>query len=165
MNQQDGYMQYPPYQQQGWTGTGFPGSPGWGSPTPSFSPWQPNFPSQPGFPGFPGFPTQPGFPGQPNFPSQPGRPGQGGQGAAPTSPPPNQIPSYPEAQLFAVDPGAIAGCLYRFTYVWTSRFNGFWFYPTFVGRTSVAGYRWNSRRFRWEYFGIDLQRIDSFRCF
>ncbi|MDV6379024.1 hypothetical protein ORD22_12450 [Sporosarcina sp. GW1-11] len=135
-----------------------------------FSPWQPSFPGRsgfpgsqwfPGMPGLPSFPGQPGFPGQPNFPNQPG---QGGQSSAPTTPPPNQIPSYPEFQTFAVDPGAISGCLYRYTYVWTSRFNGFWFYPTFVGRTSVAGFQWNPRRYRWEYLGIDLQRIDSFRC-
>nr|WP_246602581.1 MULTISPECIES: hypothetical protein [Sporosarcina] len=154
------------YPQQNWSGNSFTGFPGWNSPPfgPSFPPWQPGFPGQPNFPSFPGFPSQPGFPGQPSFPNQPGPPGQGGQATAPTTPPPNQIPSYPDVQLFAVDPGAISGCLFRFTYVWTSRFRGFWFYPTFVGRTSVAGFRWDSRRRRWEFFGIDLQRIDSFRC-
>jgi hypothetical protein len=32
----------------------------------------------------------------------------------------------------------------------------------FVGRNSVAGWRWNG--FRWVYFGVDLRRIDSFVC-
>jgi len=119
-----------------------------------------------GMPGF-GPPTGAGMPGfRPpmNFPS-----GQQGQ-QGPSSPPPSFAPPYPggsgnQAQVFAVDPGAIRGCLYRQTYVWLSRRQGFWFYPTFVGRTSVAGFRWRSRRRRWEYFGIDLNQIDSFTCF
>ncbi|MET3576387.1 hypothetical protein ABID49_002305 [Bhargavaea ullalensis] len=64
----------------------------------------------------------------------------------------------------AVDPGAIRGCLYRVTRVRLDRGSSFWFYPTFVGRESVAGYRWRSRSGRWEYFGIDLDRIRSFSC-
>ncbi|WP_199203658.1 hypothetical protein [Sporosarcina sp. P34] len=162
MNPQDDFMGYPQYTNPYWQGTDPQGF----STAQSFSSWQPWFPGMQWFPSMPGFPGSPSFPQQPNFPGQqPGRPGNpGGQAAAPTSAPPSQIPSYPEFQAFAVDPGAIAGCLYRFTYVWTSRRNGFWFYPTFVGRQSVAGFQWNSRRFRWEYIGIDLQRIDQFRC-
>ncbi len=126
--------------------------------------------NQPGPPGFP--PGQGGFnPSPPGFPpgqwgQQPGRPpGQQQGNQAPTSAPPNRTPEYPSAQLFAVDPGAIRGCMYRFTYVWLSRRQGFWFYPVFVGRTSVAGYRWNNRRHRWSYTGIDLNNIDQFTCF
>ncbi len=77
----------------------------------------------------------------------------------------NTAPAYPSNQLYAVDPGAISGCLYRNTYVWLSRRNGFWFYPTYVGRTSVSGYRWNSRFRRWEYYGVDLNKIESFTCY
>ena len=130
----------------------------------------PGFPPGGGFPGqgTPGFSPGRGFPGQgtPGFP-----PGGGfqGQQQAPTTAPPNTTPPYPGnrsgAQLFAVDPGAIRGCLYRFTFVWLSRRQGFWFFPTFVGRNSVAGYRWRSRQRRWEYFGIDLDRIDQFTCY
>ncbi|MEH6975435.1 transporter, partial [Bacillus sp. JJ675] len=40
----------------------------------------------------------------------------------------------------------------------------FWFYPVFVGRRSIAGYRWRPRQFRWVYFGIDLNEITSFSC-
>jgi hypothetical protein len=97
---------------------------------------------------------QPGF-----FP-----PGFGGgqqQGGAPSSPPPSYTPQE-SPQLFAVDPGAIRGCLYRFTFIWLNNGSSFWFYPTFVGRDSVAGYRW--RGFRWVYYGTDLRRIRSFRC-
>lgn len=158
----------------GFPGGGFPGQGGPGFPGGGFPPGQiPGFPGggfppgqTPGFPGG-GFPGG-GFPGG-GFPGG-GFPGQGGQGGqqAPTSPPPNYTPSYPggnQPQLFAVDPGAIRGCLFRYTFVWTSRRNGFWYFPTFVGRTSVAGYRWRPNRRRWEYFGIDLNRIDQFTCF
>lgn len=137
--------------------------------------FQPPFggPSQ-GFPGFPGFPGQSGrpsqgFPGFPGFPGQSGRPSfppgqQTGGNMEPQGPPPNWTPEYPEIQTRAIDPGAISGCMYRFTYVWLSRRQGFWFFPVFVGPRSVAGYRWNSRRRRWEYTGIDLNQINSFTC-
>nr|WP_225942188.1 hypothetical protein [Sporosarcina limicola] len=137
-------------------------------------PMMPNFGPPPGFPpgqGMPDFGPPPGNqqwqsdPGMPWF-GPPGTQGQQGQ-QGPQGPPPNFSPPYPAggAQLLRVDPGAISGCLHRFTYVWLSRRQGFWFFPTFVGRTSVAGYRWRSRQRRWEYFGIDLNRIDSFSCF
>ncbi|HLR51378.1 MAG TPA: hypothetical protein VK072_00690 [Candidatus Avamphibacillus sp.] len=106
-------------------------------------------------PGLP-YPTYPGgqSPWQQAPPQQTGGP--------PTSPPPAFQPTQPGVQTFAVDPGAIQGCLFRFTYVWLNR-DSFWFYPVFVGRNSVAGYRW--RRNRWVYFGIDLNQIQSFQCF
>lgn len=115
----------------------------------------------PGFPGGPGgFPGGPGGPG--GFPG--GGPGgfPGQQSGPPSSPPPGFTPQQPQFQTFAIDPGAIRGCLFRFTYVWLRR-DSFWFYPTFVGRNSVAGFRW--RRNRWVYFGIDLDQIQSFQCF
>jgi hypothetical protein len=115
--------------------------------------------------GFPGG-QQPGFPppgGPPGFPggSMP-FPGGGQQGGAPTSPPPTFVPQQ-SVSLQAVDPGAIRGCLYRYTYVWLNTGRSFWFYPTYVGRTSVAGWRW--RNYRWVYYGTDLRRIRSFQCF
>ena len=109
--------------------------------------------------GFP--PGQGGFPGQ-----QPQRPGgfPGQQAQSPTSAPPNFTPEYPSSQLFAVDPGGIRRCLFRYTFIWLSRRQGFWFFPTFVGRTSIAGYRWRSRQRRWEYTGFDLNNINAFTC-
>ncbi|WP_440396932.1 transporter [Paenibacillus sp. SAF-054] len=89
--------------------------------------------------------------------------GPQGQQQAPTAPPPQFTPQQPAATTFAVDPGAISGCLFRNTYVWLSGGRGFWFYPVFVGRTSVAGFRWNG--FFWMYTGIDLRQIQSFTCF
>ncbi|MBD1383317.1 transporter [Metabacillus arenae] len=102
---------------------------------------------------FPGFP--PGFP--------PGTDGSG-QGQAPSGPPPSYIPQQQDVGLYAVDPGGIRGCLYRFTYVRLNNGRAFWYYPTFVGRNSVAGFRWRPNQYRWVYFGIDLDRIRSYTC-
>ncbi|MBT2687324.1 hypothetical protein J7I93_03915 [Bacillus sp. ISL-47] len=111
---------------------------------------------------FPGGGPGGGF-GPPGPP--PGPPGGGGQqqGGAPTAPPPSFTPQMQQATTFAVDPGAIRGCLFRNTYVWLQNGSSFWFFPTYVGRTSVAGWRW--RGWRWTYYGTDLRRIRSFQCF
>lgn len=99
------------------------------------------------------------FPGSPGiFPGG----GSGQQSGPPTTPPPSFIPEQQQFQTLAIDPGGIRGCLFRFTYIWLRR-DAFWFYPTFVGRTSIAGFRWTG--FRWVYFGIDLNQIQSFQCF
>lgn len=110
-------------------------------------------------PPFGQFPGQPGPP--PGFPS-PGQ--QNPEGNAPTSPPPSFVPQQRQSvSTFAVDPGAIRGCLFRNTFIWLRNGNSFWFFPTFVGRQSVAGFRWTGRR--WTYYGTDLDRISSFQCF
>lgn len=127
------------------------------------------------FPGGNFTPPRPPF-GPPSGPSgnQGGAPlgGPGGsQGAIPSGPPPSFTPSKAQAShsmhggpgLKAVDPGALRPCRFRFSYIWLTNGNAFWAYLTYIGRTSVSGYRWNGRR--WVYFGIDLRRIDSFTCF
>ncbi|MEX2104809.1 MAG: hypothetical protein WD907_05715, partial [Bacilli bacterium] len=72
----------------------------------------------PGFPGFPGFPSFPPSQGPGQFPGQgpPFIPG-GGQPQAPTTPPPSFIPQLQGPSIAAVDPGAIRGCLFRFTFI------------------------------------------------
>ena len=108
----------------------------------------------------------PGFP--PSFPQQ----GQG-QGQGPRTrtvehhrtPPPSFVPAQTQSQqvsTFAVDPGSIRCCLFRFTYVWLRNRQQFWFYPIFVGRQSVSGFRWNG--FMWVFFGVSLRQIESFTC-
>lgn len=125
------------------------------------------FPSA-GFPGsFPGGPGGSSGPFPGGLPpggvgSFPGGPSGGGMSQPPSGPPPSFTPQQAPVQTFAVDPGAIRRCLYRFTFIWTRR-GSFWFYPIFVGRRSIAGYRWTG--FMWVYFGIDLDRIQSFQCF
>ncbi|ART75622.1 hypothetical protein B4U37_06085 [Sutcliffiella horikoshii] len=116
--------------------------------------------------GPPGFGPPSG--GPPGF-GPPGGPG-GGPGSGPPSGPPPSTPPPPTASFgapggptaLAVDPGAFYGCLYRFTWVRLNNGEQFWFYPTFIGRRSVAGYRWFF--FTWMYFGIDSNRIRSFQC-
>ena len=54
-------------------------------------------------------------------------------------------------------------CQNRFTFIWMINGNSFWFYPTFVGRQFVEGFRW--RRNRWEFDRINISRIAFFRCF
>jgi hypothetical protein len=80
----------------------------------------------------------------------------------PTSGPPTFVPQQ-QVEAYAVDPGGIARCLFNYTYVWLRGAEQFWFYPIFVGRTSVSGYRWTG--FNWVYFGIGLRQIQLFTCF
>lgn len=113
-----------------------------------------------GFPGFPGFPGgDDDFPGG-GFPPPFGG-GGGDQYGPPSGPPPSYVPQQ-GFSAYAVDPGAIRRCRFRFTYIWLNNGRSFWFYPTYVGRDSIAGYRWRNRR--WVYYGTDLRRISSFQC-
>lgn len=69
----------------------------------------------------------------------------------------------PGVGTYAVDPGAIRPCIGRYVYIWLRGGYAFWAWLTFVGRQSVAGYRWTG--YRWVYFGIDRRRIVSFACY
>jgi len=118
-------------------------------------------------------PSHPSHPGHDRHPSHPGHDRHPGHhdsnrhnfnphsGSAPRFAPPTFVPQASPG-LRAVDPAAIASCLYSFTYLWLSNRHQFWFFPTFVGRRSVAGYRWI--RNSWVYMGFDLRMIDSFFC-
>ncbi|WP_245959364.1 hypothetical protein [Neobacillus piezotolerans] len=82
----------------------------------------------------------------------------------PSGPPPFATPLEAQgATSLAIDPGAIRFCRNRFTYIWMNSGRSFWFYPVFIGRTSIAG--WRYRRNGWTFYGTDLRRIRSFRCF
>jgi len=107
----------------------------------------------------------PGFfpPGQGQAPP-PFTPPSGGPGMGPPSGrPPAFTPSAPQAGVFAVDPGAIRPCRFRFVYIWLDNGQQFWAWLVFTGRDSVAGWRWTG--FRWVYFGVDINRISSFVCY
>lgn len=152
----------PPGQPPGRPPTGPPGRPPSQPPgrPPTGPPGRP--PGQP--PGRPptGPPGRP--PGQPPGRPPTGPPGRPPMGRPPMGPPPTFLPSKALGQpfVFAVDPGAIRGCLYRYSYIWLVNGRSFWAFITFVGRRSIAGWRWNGRF--WVYFGIDLRRIESFYC-
>ncbi|GAA0182257.1 hypothetical protein SH2C18_46680 [Clostridium sediminicola] len=90
------------------------------------------------------------------------------QQGPPKTPPPNKTPQLsdsPDASLKAVDPGAIKPCVYRFSYIWLENGKSFWAYLVYVGKKSASGWRWNPRRRRWVYFGVDLNDIKSFVCY
>ena len=77
-------------------------------------------------------------------------------------PPPGIPPLKPAGSPLRIEGGAISGCMYNNTYIWLKNGKAFWFYPTFVGRNSIAGYRYS--RHGWVYLGFDLDRIESFFC-
>lgn len=124
-------------------------------------------------------PTQmPGFEGQLTPPPfMPQGPGPGMEG--PRTAPPNFIPQPTEMDRRSMEGPTGFGyqygqdrrrgqrdlrrCVNRFTFIWLVNGNSFWFYPTFVDRQFVQGFRW--RRNRWEFDRININRIIYFRCF
>lgn len=116
-------------------------------------------------------PSPPLFPTPPNFP-------QGGN--MNIGPPPNYTPSKnsPGVKNFnnnnnnnninnknakAVSPGSISFCLYKFTYIWEKGNRSYWAYLLNVDKKSISGFRWF--RGTWVYFGLDLNKVDSFVCY
>ena len=77
-------------------------------------------------------------------------------------PPPSIVPLRPAGSPLRIEGGAISGCMHNNTYIWLKNGKAFWFYPTFVGRNSIAGFRFS--RHGWVYLGFDLDRIESFFC-
>ena len=63
----------------------------------------------------------------------------------------------------AVSPGSISFCLYKFTYIWEKGNRSYWAYLLNVDKKSISGFRWF--RGTWVYFGLDLNRVDSFVCY
>ncbi|MDQ0257324.1 hypothetical protein J2S74_004782 [Evansella vedderi] len=118
----------------------------------------------PGFPGIGGL--FPGGTGQ-MPPGPPPIAGPGGQAGPPPGPPPVTTPQQQLGGIgtLAVDPGSLYGCMNRYTYMILEDGRAFWFWPTFIGRTSVAGYRWHRRQQRWIYTGFDTRLINWFQCY
>lgn len=104
-----------------------------------------------------------------NIPPGGNMPPGGSSSQAPKSAPPPYIPSKTQKGVKsmapgakAVDPGSIRPCLFRFTYIWQTNGRGYWAYLTYIGPRSLAGWRWMG--WRWIYFGLDLNRVESFYC-
>ena len=119
-------------------------------------------------PGGPGMNPPPGRPpGGPGVNPPPGGPPGGGPGmnpppgGPPPAPPPSFSPPIPAAQFSS---SGISSCLFRNTYLWFWNDRSFWFYPTFIGRQTIFGYRWSNRR-GWIYRVINRSEIRSFQCF
>ncbi len=133
-----------------------------------------NVQSQQFYPGGP--PRRPGMENQPRT-APPGMPPQfPGMEGQPRTAPPNFIPEQPGMERRPMSgpdqfgsqyrqdrQRDIRGCINRFTFIWLINGNSFWFYPTFVDRQFVHGFRW--RRNRWEFDRINRRRIAFFRCF
>lgn len=127
---------------------------------------------QQGSPFGPPFGQQQGPPFGPPFGQQQGPPfgppstSPGASSGPPSGPPPSFVPQQTHTQgvgVFAVDPGAIRPCLFRYVYIWLNTGEQFWAWLVFVGPRSAAGWRWTG--FRWIYFGVDLRNIESFVCY
>ncbi|MDD3174161.1 MAG: hypothetical protein PHF63_11015 [Herbinix sp.] len=113
------------------------------------------------------------------FMTPPFAPGMQNMQGMPTTPPPNFIPEGPGMERRSMGgptgygeqfrpgmqtrPRELRRCLNRFTFIWLVNGNSFWFFPTFIDRQFVVGFRW--RRNRWEYDRININRIIFFRCF
>jgi len=159
-----------PVSNQQFTPGGFPGQR-----PPSGPPFRP--PSGP--PSGPQFrpPSGPPF-GPPSGPPS-GPPGQMRQ---PMGPPPSFTPELPssERQEFQRGPAEfgtefrgpgfprrrprdLRNCVNRFTFIWLVNGNSFWFFPIFVTREQVIGFRW--RRGVWVSDRINIRRIFFHQCF
>ena len=150
-------------------------------PTPPTRPTQPMQPTPPMRPTPPMQPTPPTRPTQPMQPTPPRRPTPPMQPTPPKRPvppmqpepqipprmegpkmaPPNFTPEFQQEMMGR--PMDIRRCLNRFVYIWLINGNSFWFFPIFVGRDQIIGFRW--RRNGWMYDRINLRRIAGFRCF
>lgn len=113
-------------------------------------------------------PFPPGHGGGGFNPNQPPMPG--GNNSSPMGPPPSYIPSQNDKNVKflggpntkSVSPPSIRPCLFRFTYIWQTNGRSYWAYLIRIDRRSVSGWRWMG--WRWVYFGLDLNRIESFVC-
>jgi len=74
--------------------------------------------------------------------------------------PPSFYPPFPTWQQGSQ---GIRSCINRNTFIWLRNRDSFWFFPTFVGRQSVVGFRWG--RIGWTYNVINRQSILSYQCF
>lgn len=117
-------------------------------------------PGPPGMPGHPGMPGMPGHPGMPGMPGYPGMPG-GGHNTPPMGPPPQFVPTSSNWQQGSRN---MRSCLYRHTYIWLNNRNDFWYFPTFVSRNMILGFRWR-HRMGWVFQPLNPSSIHSFQCF
>ncbi|MCL2564976.1 MAG: hypothetical protein FWE24_04095 [Defluviitaleaceae bacterium] len=55
---------------------------------------------------------------------------------------------------------ALQRCVGHTIHVWLKSGREFWFYPVYIGRTTVAGYAW--KRNGWVYTGFSIHSIEFF---
>lgn len=133
--------------------------------------------------GFPGQrqPSSPPF-GTPGRPSGPQTQPQTQAPRQPMGPPPNFTPELPssERQELLREPAEfgtqfrgsgnqrrrprdLRNCVNRFTFIWLVNGNSFWFFPVFVTREFVIGFRWSRRS--WVPDRLNVRRIFFHQCF
>lgn len=93
-------------------------------------------------------------------------------GSQSLSAPPNFTPEMPGGDQRGFSGGSshggrnqgsgIRSCLNSFTYIWLINGRNFWFYPTFIGRHFVEGFRW--RNDRWVFDRINMNMVLFFQC-
>lgn len=93
---------------------------------------------------------------------------QNNQNAMPGPPPSftpkqNTVSKNNNPSLLKVSPGSIRPCKYQYVYMWLTNGNSFWAWLTNIDHNTASGFRWNG--YRWVYFGIDLNRVESFECY
>lgn len=101
--------------------------------------------------------------GGPSFPMNPPPPPGGGNTPMPMGPPPTFSPAMAGPQSSQTGSSGIRRCIYRNTFIWQRNGNSFWFFPTFVMRNVILGFRWG--RFGWTYSTINRDSILTFQCF
>lgn len=130
--------------------------------SPNGQPFNQFFP--PGF-GGPGSPP-PGFGGWPGSPPPMNQPPMGGNTPMPTSAPPSFTPAMPMTTSRSGSHAGSSGirrCIYRNTFIWERNGDSYWFFPTFVSRNVILGFRWG--RHGWVFNTINRNSILTFQCF
>ncbi|MGL5068757.1 MAG: hypothetical protein ACRC6T_13250 [Sarcina sp.] len=54
-------------------------------------------------------------------------------------------------------------CTYRHTYLLLRNGESFWCYPTYIGLTTISGWKWNN--YKWKFFSIPIKRVSNFYCY
>ena len=88
-----------------------------------------------------------------------------GAGPGPMEPGPKMAPPnfVPPAPAMHGGTGGLRFCLRRNTYIWLNNGDNFWFFPTFISRDTMFGFRWWG--FGWVFQRVNINRIHSFQCF
>ncbi|MCL2168764.1 MAG: hypothetical protein FWB74_01905 [Defluviitaleaceae bacterium] len=81
------------------------------------------------------------------------------QGSIPRTAPPQHIP---KAHLARPGHDAIQSCLYKNTYLWLNNHQQFWFFPTFIGKSSICGYKRINDD--WQFMGFGIEMIEKLYC-
>ena len=80
------------------------------------------------------------------------------QGGAPRKSPPNYIPVH-SSKFKNVGYDLLSSNIFSNVFLWLNNGQSFWFFPTFVGRRIISGFRWHVDR--WFFISLSINSIDS----